>query len=765
MSTKATTIFFILIALAATRDLKEDYENVKGFIKPIIADLVDLSISNEEAVTKTIKNFNNVLGTQMVYEDMVSADKLAALFVVQNFLKTQNYKDGKFESADVDRESKKILEAFPTLDQAKLNGADNQKIKDTGLNAMRDAGLQYIALLHKAIVYELHLQLSNPKNKKFEFTKYEALTREFSKGATEKIKPYQVELNKAQVAMGSDITAVLKEYSENYKKFYNQYFFSSKHLASIYVEPTKTLRHILQTLAYEQAINAAQGAEINAAAAGRVQMVAEALATLTDQAEDTNLIVAFESLMGFASPTEDYGDLTANKNFKKLIDGASSKLLVGMLNILPADEVKLKAADYLSIGIETMSETEDMINIIYSSYQKELFAAASGENNEVSNAMKLRNFDYIVYLPAENLSDERLSSLMGNVANINSMDKRRVKLLNNLKSIIGTPLIDFNSHLELFASVYDLSVTCAAWTPEDKLENDANELFDECIEALASEKKSKFLTSNYAFVKFLNLFFMSEVTDYQTHFQQIDEADLSVIHFVTLMEHSSWLKNRMEYLYRDLNNGEASKKLVQTAIHYSGLTVPAKKFAAVNRSTSVTEEVREATQVNSNKIEVVLVKDKRNPLQPGSTDPLANKGESNSLPNLNIPSGAKVQIDGEPAKVHESPKKEEKNDLPHNGGNDVLPQIGGSNGSPLIIPSQVDEPKPRIQIGERKNLVNEIIGHLPKEHLEALKNGSVDDFINRSDLVVTKDGVETTFVFVKVTRKQSPCHPGNGKKC
>jgi len=65
----------------------------------------------------------------------------------------------------------------------------------------------------------------------------------------------------------------------------------------------------------------------------------------------------------------------------------------------------------------------------------------------------------------------------------------------------------------------------------------------------------------------------------------------------------------------------------------------------------------------------------------------------------------------------------------------------------------------RIEKVEKQNLVNEIIGRLPIEDILALKNGSVDDYINSHDIVVTKDNVETTYTFIKVTRKQSPCHP------
>lgn len=804
MSTKASTIFFILFALAAAKSLKEDYENMKGFIKPIIADLTDLSISSDEAAKKTVDNFNNVLGTKMVFTDMEHFDKLASLFTVQNFLRTQDYKKIKYDSATVDKESKAILNAMPSLEQLKADHADNEGLKEAALKAMRQAGLDYIGLLHRAIVYELHEQLSNPKNTKFEFTKYQTLTQEFSKGAAEKIKPVQAELNAKKVAMGNDITAILKEYAENYKKFYNQYFFSAKHLANIYIEPTATVRRAIQVLVFEQAINAVEGKEVSQAAISRVEMLSKALSTLTQKEDDNNLVVAFESVMGFASPSEENGDLTANADFKKLIDTSSSSLLLGMLNILPADEVKLKAGDLLSIGIETMTETDDMLTIIDASYQNQAFGPATFDNTQVSNERKLRNFDLIVYLPSESLSDERLAALMSNVGAINSIDKRRVRLLNSLKALIGTPMIDFQSNLELFTSVYDLSVSCAAWAPEDKLGNDAHEVFDECIEALANDKTNKFLAHHYAFVKFLNLFFMSESTEYQTSFRNIEVSDQSTLYFTDLMKHSAWLANRMEYNFRELNEKQASRNPAETLTFYSGKTMMARFFAAVNKSTSVTEEVREATQVNTNKIQVVLVKDKRNPTQNGpESDPLANKGEKGGLPSLNNPSG-KIEIDGEPAKVSQSPKKEDLSQLPQTGGNNDLPLItpnggkkpeeelprtGGNDELPTILPIGGNKPedqtpktfgndelggvspahhedvKPRIQIGERKNLVNEIIGHLPKDHLEALKTGSVDDFINNHDVVVTKDGVETTYVFVKVTRRQSPCHPGNGKKC
>lgn len=778
MSIKATTIFFILLTMAAC-DHDESLKKLKGFVKPIIEDLTNLNLSNEEAVRSIVKNFNNVLGVEMVFSGQSLPEQLASLLSVESYIGTPAYTPAKFDNAEVALNAQKIVDAIPAYSQLSAANQDPNQVKTEILAIIRKAGLDYIGVLHKAIVYELHDQLTR-KASKFEFIKYESQTKEFSSKVTDRMREYNTELNKKGMPLSEDTKAVLKEYSENYRKFYQQYYFSAKYLATFYVEPTATLRRFIQYLAYEQAVNAQTDQPINLAAAERIGLMAQALSRLTGQSSDNNIIVAYEAILGFLSNNDENAAIFGHKDFQKFIYQSARNMLLAMLPIFPVSEVKQRATDLLVMNTELIETTPDTLSILESSYQTNDFQSASAGDSLSATEQQLRNFDIIVNMPEDVISEERFHTLIGNVDAIASSDPRRRILLTRLKTLIGTPLINFQLNLQLFAKIYDTSVHCVAWVPEDKLGNDPHELLDECIEHLAANGDNEFIKKNYVTVKFLNLFFMSDATDYQTSFRQIQVGDMSLVLFLDLIKKNTWLYNVMEHHFRLFMGDDYPATHVSSDVvtYYSGKTMQAKLFAAVNKSTSYEEIVHQSAQANNNKIEIALVKDKKQPGQSGpqsdpQNDEQRNKAEAETNPAL-IGQSPKVIIDSHPA--GSSPKKEnqlpqgaENNDLPLlPGGNkkeNQLPQVLDNNDLPLIIPSDNSEPKTRIQIGERQNLVNEIIGRIPKEDLEALKNGSVDDFIKKHDLVVTKDGVETTFVFVKVTRRQSPCHPGNGKRC
>lgn len=751
MNSKSTTLFFILFALTLSGP-QESVNLLKGHIKPLVQDLVDLSLPDAEAVKRVTENINDVLSVELVLEGRDLEDQLAGLFSLDNYIGNKDLAPEQVDSEKIRTAAADILAKMPTFEELEQKDANGEAIKAAALEALSAAGQAWIDVLHNALVFELHSQLK-AKSTKYDFVQYEAQTKEFITKSGEKLKAIQQALNqKHKIKMGDEIKNAMVALRTDYVNFYKKYYLAAKNLATYYSDPQGFFRRAILLLVNQAAVDFLEGKFPNAGETPealrvytkRITLLVNALAKISLQDENGNLAVVFENIQAFIASPNLSKELQENKGFNDFIDYVAQVVLVGMLPVLPPADVAKYAEETLMMRTDSISGSEGLTQVVEYSFDKNPFRRASKSNADNYRIPKLQNFDALVYLPNKALSDERFRSLIEDFAAISSFDRRRLNLNNKLKGIFATPLVEVkDSNMEFYRFFYNFATECAATVGEEFLDRSAHEIFDHCLDkAPEDEELARDFKRFFLLMKFVNLFFTNPAASYQTAFPKLQQHDVAVQFVLNTMKGDHWLGNRLNFFYQKFSGDQYADSLNSAKVLtlYSEGTYDAKEFASVDVNEEVESRVRDVKGVKGNKIEVNLVKDKTNPAG----------GSPNKGPEQNQ---AKVVID-------ELPKGLITEVVTRPQGGDSIPDPDNLN-----IGGHSPKPNPRIQIGERQNLVNEVIGRLPKEHLEALKNGSVDDFISNHDVVVTKDGVQTTYVFVKVTRRQSPCHPEKGKKC
>lgn len=742
MSIKSTALFFILFTMALCTP-KETADILKTHIKPFVADLIDLTLSDAQAVKQATANINDILDVELVFDESSPAKQLAGIFNTKNYLANKDLAPAKMDAEAIRSKAAELVDNFPTFEALKSKDANGEAIKAEALKALAQVSETWTETLHNALVYELHTQLEKGA-KQFDFVQYEAQTKDLIVKSGEKLKAIQGALNKEyKIKMGDDLMKGLNSFKQEYSRFYNKYLNSIKGLAVYYSSPQALFRKAalyLVNRAAEQALNghdflAADNSAATNALVGRVNTLIEALSDLSQNDPEENISILLQNFQVFISNPSD-PQLKDKKSFYDILDFFVQNTFLGMLPVTPQEEIKKQLEETLMFKTGAVFKNQNVVDVIEGSYGVAPFRSASKSNADNYREPKLRNFDYLLYLPSSAISEERFRSLIHDYAAICTSDARRIRLSTDLKSLFSTAVIDIADNKAFYIKLYDAVIECAATVDESFLDKSAHEVFDHCIGTAPLEDSGNWYRTYNLLMKFVNLMFTSQDQSFQTTFNQISQTDLAVHEVLNVMKHQVWFRNRMNYLYQKISGDESGAAFGGSDMltFYSGKSFDAALFYSIELGI-VTESKTETKEIKTNKIEINVVKDR---LVERAGSPKNGPEEQRAkIVADDIPKGLineVVTIPNRPEDInHQTPRE----------------SIGNT----------------RIQIGERHNLVNEIIGRLPKEHLEALKNGSVDDFINNQDIVVTKDGVETTYVFVKVTRKQSPCHPGKGRKC
>ncbi len=739
MVTKATALFFILFGIAHLESVKIIAEKQKH-VSQIFDSITDISLSNKEAFEQTIDKVNDLLGVDLTFDSKNSmSQNLADAFSLQGYINNEGYKPAKMDAEEIEKRSNEILANFPTFEKLFAEDSDLEHVAAAAIEKFNDAGNEFIKVLHQGVIYELHDQLSNGKDK-FVFTRHEQ-TKVLLNGLIAKTREIGVKiLEKGGKSIAENIKSAGVEINSKYKAFYGQIHQSVKALAAIFLVPEQTFSHVFMSIFYQTAAKALpnengasslpETAELKKII-DRLGFLSQVLGHYIVNLKDSLIHRNYNQLVNLQfTENPENKQLMANSQFSEFLNAVLQDMLDAMIPFAPAEEIRQLASYGLTMPTDPIYESAEFSKIVTTSYESNPFQNANKATSDNYRASKLRNFYYLVYIPADVLGEERFKSLINDFGAVNTFDLRRRNLLIHLSGAFASPSVSPSTYSAFLGRFFDITVECAAFAPEEMLNNNPFEILDYCIDKHVGDSSFKnWFENNWLSAKLLNLFFFPQTSEYQTTFATYDVNDNCGQVVFNFFKTENFIKENIQHLYQQISGDFTSTYLNTNKVVgvFSGKTLPANMFSRIQSTDSTEVVTKSLDPLKQHKIDITFVKNQL----PAGKSPSQNKNRGEEKVN---PLGLSIPVDD------------------------------GINPDLKITPIE-NVPLGRIQVGLRENLVNEIIGRLPEEQINSLKTNSVDEFIKNHDLVVTQGGTETTYVFVKVTRRQSPCHPQAGNRC
>lgn len=729
MNAKSISLFSILFVLAAaSRSPVPDAPKSDLSSSPDLhLILTDLTQSDAQAVNELVQLVSSYLGSTLAIDAQDPAGRLHKLLSYNDYLFNLETKE-----VEVQKEAANILASIPKAETLeKQHSGDAKKMKAAVLEALDKASKDYLEALRLANLNEWVAQLPLDKTD-FEMTRYAANTKTFLGNVKEALKPLVKVLAKKDEAAKDEVTEAYKALETSCKDFYKNIGSWAKQIIIAYKQPTVFLEEAVQEV-FQAALDAASNknghseddtAKLFAAAASRIDTIAQALTELTlARQEDKTLIALFDQISYYAGPLPEDNPLNGNAVFHSFVLQVSQVLLNAMLPAVHPDTVRTAVVNFLTPEVEIYEGDQDIINVLRANSDFTPFRAALRADTVEETVQKLRLLDLIVYSPYE-LPEERFQEIVRNTAVIATVSHRRLQLAQRLKFLFGIQGTEkFMSHF------YDATLFCAATTPEDRLDADLVEIFDDCLtSARAGSKHGRpaWVDSHYLAFKLFNLAFTEKDSAHKTTFAASashEEADV-------LMAQLTILASLHKHLQRvAVKLGATDAKSDTFFTFFLGKDLPSAPFHYYERSASVVSENRDVIQNNANKINVKFVDDRLN-----------------SVVNLRRSDSRTSSILERKSSIVKKPSLRVFYD----------DQFTGNLEEEIIKP--VPETDNRLIKGQAENYVNMVVPKfLPSDILSKLKKMKFADFVRSVDTVETVDGVEYHNVVVQVTRRDNPC--------
>lgn len=805
MNKSSCFLLFILIS-TATSTPESEIETTIQKINSIIIELADPSISMKEAVGMCSEKINTLLSINFLYKNPSPSDLLYEYLSLSTFLKQSEIRPTKMTTEILEEETNTILDnMFPsleTIEELFKDGVEKIKSRHNPETEMKEIQ-QLRKQLEKKFVENLpssidkffegiQLTLSNElfdqivnKAPKFVFTSRNNLILSFNTRMLKEMKGFYRKLKWIDQDIDKNVANQFVNYiSQKNSEFVTQFRINTQKLAVLSNSPISALRYVVVVLLNQAVV---QNTITDKSTTEKMLRIIEVMGQLSlmnfveeNPTPELDLKVLFDYLTYYISNHSTDIRINNNADLAHLINKLTSEILIAMNKYTSKSDL----LELLSIAFaneESLQFDSDRVSFVISlAYQSLPFSVNIDEDESKDIAQKLRLIDYILHLKPDDFSDERFNlvvskiELLLNVSNVYRKFSFQLKSLVNLKIMEIAPNQQF--YLKLYLTANDFISTSSKTDSFDEI----HERFDQYIDTIFSQNSNEFVTSNYLIIKMVNLVFVNPSSSYETSFQTFEENSDTVNHAQEILNANSVLKSKFDYCFSMIKDRNLiEKKDVKSKVKlmlFSDLKINASLFASVNKKITKDEKQIENQISKRNKIQIEFVKDSGLSQKKSSRSSKINSDSHRTSSNLQekrqIPSEELIDpiVDDEEiistSNLHDEERNSRRSDekmihtsvIEEAEDEDEQFEIEEED----LLRNKNDEGVIGIDSAkqvEKKNIVNEIIGRLPKEDIIVLQNVSVDEYINNHDIVITKDNVETTYTFIKVTRKDSPCHP------
>ena len=801
----STAILFILMTFVHTVPESEK-ENYRKAVHNNFKELTDVKISNNEAVNIIIKKIEDVLLLDVEGGQLSPADKLSFFLSSSGYLKNEKNKPREMSHNELEEQSKELSKMISTFEDfkikydLKLEGeALKVQIKKDLITEAKTAIDIFLGKLHLRLINEIYSQFSESKETSkvseiyFKYTTYKELANHVLKEIKNKVEKTMIDMNRDKQETKDMIEKLTQDFREVFESHNSKILYLAKQLTVLFIKPEENLKYMTMYLVKRCAfeIRKTESIEDQQLIANehhdRIQLLIEVLRNLstrsTEEFLENNEFASeekeeeidwlFNYIISLKSHYLESEVMQSNSVFLDFIKKIEGDLLEAMLPIRSQGKVQKNAAYILTEDHQVYMQNDILESAISSSFEDSAFNPVVDTEINKDVAQKLRNIDYLLNM--KDLSEENFAGLVHNFYWLTRIDVKRRNLLFNIKALLlakenvlkNEEL--FNIKAKLFnIKLYDNLLEFVASVNEEEMNNNVFELFDKYVDRMFLTSENQWFQVNYLVVKLLNLAHITKESSYETTFAKYTQESRCSLRLIEVIKKDTGFAELAQKSYQAITKD--SQKSPQTvnlmAGLYSGSTYAAKLFSMIELEYASEKTLTELKCPRAYKINVHFIEGGKKGSAKGPSGETSYSSEDSHRQGKDSLNKQKLDNGVQSHQEHnDSPIKKE--DLIAVDNLHKSPKSNKNN----LIPRQFEVENlemeiPRIKSGERDNLVYEVVGKLPSEHLQALKHAEkVEDFVNNHSVVVTKNGVETTYVFVRVVRKGSPCHPGKMGGC
>lgn len=491
-------------------------------------------------------------------------------------------------------------------------------MRDAALAAVADASAQFLETLRLANLHQWVTQLKTDTTK-FDMVRYKENTEEFLAQVHKRVQELVTKFNDRKMKVKAEFQGAFTSLKRECETFYHNIGHWVRQLLRIYKQPSQVLEETVTEL-FQQVITASEGRSdltestrvyVVGPARERIALLVAALADLTTP-DDKHLRKLFADVADYAGNLPQENPLSGNSDFRVFATEVAQLILDAMLPVVDPAEVLSAARDFLTADVEIYDQNEDILQAVSDNFHVSDFRAALPTNDQAETIQKLRNLDLLVYHP-KSMSEERFITLIKNTGVIHSVDKRRVLLAQRLKILLTFPDINNGVNPRLLSDLYEAILYCAATAPEDSLDRDYPETFDECMNAAKRDGKSlPWARDHYIGFKLMNLLYIAQDSPHTTTFLSLHSDDKDVASLFSLAASITKLGQRLKQVFQRISGDRNPASLHNTdyITYYSAKTLPAKDFHTIRRNSVIEVENREQIETAGNKIEINFLNDK-----------------------------------------------------------------------------------------------------------------------------------------------------------
>lgn len=756
MNAKATTLFFILIALTsssrtASENLAEGQsEEPKDVLTDMMVNLFNPEIDQSTAINQLTSTISSFLGVEVPQHHENPVVQLAA------FLDHRNYDIKTFadlpEDATQEGEIKRILEAIPSSESLLASaGQDKSQAIQAALKEIKAAGESYIRAIRKlglkewftgvqGVLEQLRDENGTVENPQVDVQDFGPHAKTFLQ---------ETLMNKLKNS-GEVYKAALK--AEEFKEIRMNWNLVLKGLYNTFYNHVDEMTHMLTTPLPFLANSALELLERTVAtndhllvAQERMTLLTGALAVLSQEFNSHNYLKqVLQMLTEYAhsesTNTQEGESILLSPEIKEWVVLVFQGILNAMVG-LPVDLGQVHEQVYSLLSQKTslyLDEKSIKEVIVHSTHLREISKIDSAKPADL-----IRGLDLLLHLSTQELSPENFKVLYPLVHAIHSLDQPKVDAVQRLKILLNIPKLlpfednkrDLDNRLTKTA-IYEMTLACVEYLPSERLSEDSIDLFDESMEALRTHFAGTWVEPHILTAKMFNLLFTLEDSTHLTTLPHFVESAADVREFKRILAANPRLAQELDQTLERISTEHNHPVTTPTALlsDYSGKSLEAKLFHRINRKRTEEQQIVGAIEVKPTNVKVNLY-EKEIPANKITVDghiPQRDNQDHSSTPSKH----EKTLIENRP--VTENPFSGLPEDL---------------NDEEEIIPV------PRIKKGTQYNLVNRVVGRIPPEILKKLEVMTFNEFVNGLSEVEVVDGVRYVNKVVRVVRRESPCHP------
>ena len=783
---KFITFLFLILISSSTKKTEnqsekkdvilEQLEQSGSWIKKIFEEVSDLTISNDDLTDILTERFSKIFMVDFRFtKDVSNHERLFSLF-------NQDFYIDQFSNEIKEFDQSKLTTILQNLQKPDSLNFDEVYQKSNGrieiaklrfLDQLRENFQLGIDAFIKNMIHQFYVIMETERNqnsktisKEFVITEYKNEIKTFFQNyAKTKV---EVKFNNQFVfdkeELNSNAKLLKKVFDDNYDTF--------KKAISALGRALKGNSNIFYEIIKYSIAKISDYVRNEEKPENLVYLISTAQERISDSAKVLNILAKsnnndkfyFEKLFAFMKDNTDryrqtFEVIFKSDSFKSFLGQTQKDIFLASLGVVSNEEIVQTMKDIFQTNNKADINNEDIIELVNFVYTHTKFDVSVGDEKNTDLAKKLKVIDFILYLPNSEFSLEMIRGISEHFVGLRRISKIRRETFSKTKLFFH----DFKSkpifskdNVNFYLKFYYLTLDFAGFIDEqDSIDYNLNELFDQFLDAIFRQSNDIWVQQNYLLLKIYNLFFIKAQSTYVTTFPKFESDNIIAFNLVQEINKEEQFGKYLTEIYKHAT-GNDDKKTVSTQeiIEFlSDLHTQGEKFRKLSITFQAAQEEKKLELKKKDfNFKVRFVTSDLNPnayMRKSSFNINSDDGQSSFDPNESF-NDERSEFDQEENFKSLLFQKDLSNEIENTGPRTPRLRLNQKQNESLQI-----EAKKEV----RENLVNEVVGKLTENQTEALKHLNVRDFVDQQQLVVTKDNVETTYVFVLVTRNKSPCYP------